>query len=136
MIRRSAAVLTSILIVWAACSALAQQAKIDAWDTISITWGARVGGTKMAILIANSAYQHVKPLPGPPQDVKAMASQLSQLGFETKILQNPSAFEIVQTIVASKAKGGRGSLLALYYSGHAAEVDGENSLLLTGYDPA
>jgi Caspase domain len=85
------------------------------------------------ILIANSAYTNLQPLSAPPHDVEALSSQLSQLGFATTILQNPSYHDVIEAIETASQGASRGSLLALYYSGHAAMVEGENSLLLTGF---
>jgi uncharacterized caspase-like protein len=85
------------------------------------------------ILIANSAYTNLQPLSAPPHDVEALSSQLSQLGFATTILQNPSYHDVIEAIETASQGASRGSLLALYYSGHAARVEGENSLLLAGF---
>jgi uncharacterized caspase-like protein len=106
------------------------------WDKITITQNAAVGGKKKAILIANASYQHVAALPSPPHDIDAVASEFSQLGFQTVILRDPTSADIIRAIADANPKEGHGSLLAFYYSGHAAEIDGENSLVLTTYDPA
>jgi hypothetical protein len=131
----AAAIFACLVTMWAINPALAveSQPKVEGWDVISITQEAKVSTGKRAILIANSAYKYLNPLPAPPHDVEAIASQLSQLGFETTILRNPTSDQIIQAIATASPRGGRGSLLTFYYSGHAAEIDGENSLLLTGY---
>lgn len=130
-----AALFAWLIVMWGASPAFAVEptSKVEGWDLISIAQVAKVSTNKRAILIANSAYRYVNPLPAPPHDVEAMASQLRQLGFETTILQNPTSEEIINAIQTANPKEGRGSLLTLYYSGHGAEVDGQNSLLLTGY---
>ncbi|MGI8570793.1 MAG: caspase family protein [Methylocella sp.] len=135
MISVAAAIFAFLAAMWSINPALAVELppKVAGWDVISITQEAKVSTRKRAILIANAAYNYLKPLPAPPHDVEAMASQLSQLGFETTILQNPTSDQIIQAIAKASPREGRGSLLTFYYSGHAAEVDGENSLLLNGY---
>ena len=134
----AAAVFAWLIAMWGINPALAVESrpKVEGWDAISITQEAKVSTGKKAILIANSAYKYFDPLLAPPHDVEAMASQLSQLGFETTILQNPTRAQIIQAITAANPKAGRGSVLTFYYSGHGAEVDGENSLLLVDYRAA
>lgn len=128
-----AAIFTWLITTSASASAVESKPNVEGWDIISITQEAKVATKKRAILIANSAYKYVNHLPTPPHDVNAIASQLSQLGFETTILQDPTAAQVINAIQTANPKEGRGTLLTLYYSGHGAEVDGQNSLLLTGY---
>jgi hypothetical protein len=113
----------------------ATEPTINGWDAISVTAEAKVISTKTAILIANSNYTKITPLAAPPNDVEAMSSRLAELGFETVILRDPTSADLIQAIAAANPKDGRGSLLAFYYSGHAGAIDGENSIVLTEYDP-
>ncbi len=108
---------------------------INRWDAISVAAEAKVISKKTAILIANSNYTKITPLAAPPNDVEAMSSRLAELGFETIILRDPTSADLIQAITAANPKDGRGSLLAFYYSGHAGAINGENSIVLTGYDP-
>lgn len=113
----------------------AAEPTIDGWDAISVTSEAKVVSKKTAILVANSHYTKVAPLAAPPNDVEAMSSRLGELGFETIILRDPTSADLMHAIATVNPKDGRGSLLAFYYSGHAGAIDGENSIVLTGYDP-
>lgn len=133
MLERIAVLFIFLAMPFGVCAA---EPAVKGWDAISVTSEAKVISKKTAILIANSHYTKVTPLATPSNDVEAMSSRLGELGFETIILRDPTSADLMQAIVHANPKDGRGSLLAFYYSGHAGAIDGENSIILTGYDPA
>jgi tetratricopeptide (TPR) repeat protein len=105
------------------------------WGFISTKSQSNPSVRRRAILIANDDYKQIDKLTGPKNDVEATSSVLKEIGFETVLLRNPTRNEIISAISSANFKQERGSLLLLYYSGHAAEINGENTVLLTGYNP-
>lgn len=106
------------------------------WGFITTTSQSSPSVRRRAILIANDEYRRIEKLAGPQNDIQATSSVLKDIGFETVLLRNPSRGEIISAISSANFNKERGSLLLLYYSGHAAEINGENTILLTGFDPA
>jgi len=105
------------------------------WDYVSITTRQRTEVGRRALLIANDDYRHIGKLDGPGNDVQATASLLKQLGFETSILLNPTKGQFLSAIRESSRSERSGVALMIYYSGHAAAVNGENTILLPNFDP-
>ena len=86
-------------------------------------------GRRIALVLGNSAYQHVPALPNPVVDAKAIAAKLEDLNFEVISGYDLTKLETQETI-AHFAKAVRGADIALfYYAGHGMQVDGNNYLL-------
>jgi formylglycine-generating enzyme required for sulfatase activity len=89
-----------------------------------------LGGTRVALVIGNGAYQHAPFLRNPVQDARAIAAALGRLGYT---VQPPvtdakkAALEAALATFASIATGADQAVV--YYSGHGIEVNGVNYLL-------
>jgi Caspase domain len=105
------------------------------WNAISVSGAPPAGIKGRVILIGNSHYKFFGALAGPDRDVQAAASRFAQVGFETVVLRDPDKDAIVSAIKSSQNDGSQ-QLLGIYYSGHAAEIDRENTIVLTGFDPS
>jgi len=87
-------------------------------------------GRRIALVIGNGTYQGQAPLANPPNDAKAMAAKLRQLGF-----QDVAEHYDVDLRAMSDAIKGFGDRAAeadwalIYYAGHGIEVAGANYLL-------
>ncbi len=85
-------------------------------------------GGRVALVVGNSAYRTVAPLPNPRNDAFAMIERLRQLGFTTiggiDLTQEQFAKALDQFRTAIAA-GGVG---LFYYSGHGVQLEGENYL--------
>lgn len=83
---------------------------------------------RVALVIGNSAYQHVAPLPNPGNDAADMTAKLEGLGFEV-VHGTDLDLARLRRVVRDFAGRLDGADLALfYYAGHGLQVDGENYL--------
>ncbi len=84
---------------------------------------------RVALVIGNSAYEHVAELANPKNDAEAVAASLQSLGFEVV-----SGFDLdrigLEQAVREFSKASRGAKLTLfYYAGHGLQVGGQNYLI-------
>ena len=85
---------------------------------------------RVALVIGNSAYQHVAKLPNPVNDAQAVAALLKRAGFD--VVESRADLGIAGlkramrdfTDLARDADVG-----VVYYAGHGIEVDGSNYLI-------
>ena len=86
-------------------------------------------GTRMALIIGNGAYAHVKPLPNPPNDARAVARSLRDIGFtvsEGVDLDRAAMQKMTRDFLRDAA---RAQVAVVYYAGHGVQVDGRNYLI-------
>lgn len=88
-----------------------------------------VRGTRMALIIGNGAYAHVKALPNPPNDARAVAKSLRDIGFtvsEGVDLDRAAMQKMTRDFLREAA---RAQVAVVYYAGHGVQVDGRNYLI-------
>lgn len=86
-------------------------------------------GTRMALIIGNGAYSHVKALPNPPNDACAIARALRDIGFtvsEGVDLDRAAMQKMTRDFLREAA---RAQVVLVYYAGHGVQVDGRNYLI-------
>ncbi|WFU27861.1 caspase family protein [Bradyrhizobium sp. CB1717] len=86
-------------------------------------------GTRMALIIGNGAYAHVKALPNPPNDARAVAKSLRDIGFtvsEGVDLDRAAMQKMTRDFLREAA---RAQVALVYYAGHGVQVDGRNYLI-------
>lgn len=86
-------------------------------------------GTRMALIIGNGAYAHVKALPNPPNDARAVAKSLRDIGFtvsEGVDLDRAAMQKMTRDFLREAA---RAQVVLVYYAGHGVQVDGRNYLI-------
>jgi tetratricopeptide (TPR) repeat protein len=86
-------------------------------------------GTRMALVIGNGAYAHVKALPNPPNDARAVARSLREIGFtvaEGIDLDRAAMQKLTRDFLRDAA---RAQVAIVYYAGHGVQVDGRNYLI-------
>ncbi|WP_025037489.1 caspase family protein [Bradyrhizobium sp. DOA9] len=86
-------------------------------------------GTRMALVIGNGAYTHVKALPNPPNDARAVARSLRDIGFsvsEGVDLDRAAMQTMTRDFLRAAA---RAQVALVYYAGHGVQVDGRNYLI-------
>src|SRR5262245_31056366 len=101
----------------------------------SIVWvsvGAVRAENRVALVIGNSNYAAVSPLPNPANDARAMAKFLNAAGFQ--VLQAPDLKQkdMLRTIGNFDdlvTERGPDTVALVYYAGHGLQVDGENYLV-------
>jgi Caspase domain len=87
---------------------------------------------RLALVIGQSAYRTVPPLPNPANDAKMMTEMLSAAGFDVTAMPDVSQSEMRKAIgeFAEKLNANGSDTVALvFYAGHGLQVDGENFLL-------
>lgn len=83
----------------------------------------------MALIIGNGAYAHVKALPNPPNDPRAVARALRDIGFtvsEGVDLDRAAMQKMTRDFLREAA---RAQVVLVYYAGHGVQVDGRNYLI-------
>ncbi|MGB3445947.1 MAG: caspase family protein [Xanthobacteraceae bacterium] len=103
------------------------------WST-----GASMAESRMALVIGQSAYRAVTPLPNPTNDAKAMAQLLGEAGFEVTSASDLSQNAMRQTVsdfAAQVAAKGKDTVALVFYAGHGMQIDGENFLIPIDIDP-
>lgn len=86
-------------------------------------------GTRMALIIGNGAYAHVKALPNPPNDARAVAKSLRNIGFtvsEGVDLDRAAMQKMTRDFLREAA---RAQIVVVYYAGHGVQVEGRNYLI-------
>jgi Flp pilus assembly protein TadD len=87
------------------------------------------GERRIALVIGNGAYANVTRLPNPPNDARAIAKSLRDIGFDVTegydldrgALQK-TAHEFLRRAIGAK-------IALLYYAGHGIQIDGKNFLV-------
>lgn len=93
---------------------------------------------RIALVIGQSAYRAVTPLPNPVNDARAMAKMLGDAGFEVQSASDLTQNELRERIgafAASVAEKGADTVSLVFYAGHGLQVDGENYLVPIDVDP-
>lgn len=86
-------------------------------------------GKRLALVIGNGAYAHVKALPNPANDARAVAKSLRDIGFtvsEGIDLDRASMQKVTRDFLREAA---RAQVAIVYYAGHGVQVDGRNYLI-------
>jgi hypothetical protein len=111
----------------------------------AIVLGAFVAGpnaalaeNRVALVIGESAYRMVTPLPNPANDAQAMSQLLRDAGFEVTTaadLSQKDMNERVGDFAAKIAAKGPDTVALVFYAGHGMQIDGENYLVPVDVDP-
>jgi tetratricopeptide (TPR) repeat protein len=86
-------------------------------------------GRRVALVIGNGAYTHVKALPNPSNDARAVAKSLRGIGFvvtEGIDLDRSGMQNMIREFLRDAA---RSQVAIVYYAGHGVQVDGRNYLV-------
>ena len=86
-------------------------------------------GRRVALVIGNGAYTHVKALPNPSNDARAVAKSLRGIGFvvtEGIDLDRVGMQNMIREFLRDAA---RSQVAIVYYAGHGVQIDGRNYLV-------
>ena len=85
---------------------------------------------RVALVLANSAYQNVAPLANPVNDGAVIAATLKDAGFDIVDSRHDLAAAETRRVLREFADRARDADIAVvYYAGHGIEVDGANYLI-------
>ncbi|GLH79288.1 hypothetical protein SSBR45G_41970 [Bradyrhizobium sp. SSBR45G] len=94
--------------------------------------------SRLALVIGQSAYRSVTPLPNPANDAKAMAKMLEEAGFDVTTAADLSQRDLnreVGDFAGKVAARGPDTVALVFYAGHGLQIDGENYLVPVDVDP-
>jgi uncharacterized caspase-like protein len=85
---------------------------------------------RVALVLGNSAYQNVAPLPNPVNDSAVIAATLKDAGFDVVDSRHDLPALEMRRALRDFADSARDADIAvIYYAGHGMEVDGTNYLI-------
>jgi WD40 repeat protein len=84
---------------------------------------------RLALVIANSKYQHTATLKNPPNDSDLIAGKLRGLGFQVQVEHDLDAKAISRVIQDFASKLDKNTDALFYYAGHGLQYRGENYLV-------
>lgn len=93
---------------------------------------------RLALVIGNSAYRSVAPLPNAQNDANKMSELLGSAGFEVMNTPDLSQDDLRKTIgefAGKLAEKGPDTVALVFYAGHGIQVDGENFIVPVDVDP-
>ena len=88
--------------------------------------------SRIALVIANSSYQHIRILPTPSADADIMAETLRGAGYdvtELKDLRGDSFGQPLRDFLDKIAQSGPATDVIFYYSGFGVQYNGDNFLI-------
>ena len=89
-----------------------------------------VEGTKrVALVIGNSAYRSIEPLPNPVNDATDIAQKLKSLGFEVLLATDAGQAEMRTLLGEFQSRLTRDYVGLVFYAGHGVTINGESFLL-------
>ncbi|MBT1515152.1 caspase family protein [Bradyrhizobium sp. SRL28] len=88
----------------------------------------RETGRRVALVIGNGAYAHVRALPNPTNDARAMAKSLRDIGFVVTEGSDLDRRAMKATIRNFLRDAARSQVAVVYYAGHGVQIDGRNYL--------
>lgn len=84
---------------------------------------------RIALVIGNSSYEAVAPLPNPTRDADAIAESLKRLGFEVSVGRDTRKATLEGLLADFSEKAAQAEMAVVFYAGHGIEVGGENYLI-------
>ncbi len=86
--------------------------------------------SRVALIVANAAYQNTSPLKNPVNDGKLMAETLESMGFKVTLATDLDGKAMKRAMLEfGRALRASDSVGLFYYAGHAIQVAGENYLI-------
>ena len=96
---------------------------------LTVAAGAAEHATHVALVIGNSAYEYVPPLPNPLKDAADVGAAFKRLGYAVTPLKNTSYEELRRGLLEFEKKAARSEIAVVFYAGHGIEMGGENYLV-------
>ena len=84
---------------------------------------------RVALVVGNSAYEHIGRLPNPTNDAADVGAALRRLGFEVTVTENTGRTALNDALRAFTRRSAGADVAMVFYAGHGMEMDGVNYLL-------
>ena len=89
-----------------------------------------LAGKRVALVIGNSAYQHVIKLSNPANDSESVSATLKAAGFDVVDLQKDLGIDEMRKALRDFSdKTADADVAVVYYAGHGMELDGTNYII-------
>ena len=86
-------------------------------------------GTRVALVIGNSAYQNVPFFPSPVNDAADLSASLGRLGFDVKTLTDARYADMRRALVDFDQQARGAEFALIFFTGHGFQIGGENWLI-------
>ena len=83
-------------------------------------------GSRVALVIGNSAYENVPFLPNPINDAADLSIVLKRMDFSVKTLTNVRYDEMRRELIAFGEQASGADIALIYFAGHGIEMGSEN----------
>ena len=84
---------------------------------------------RVALVVGNSAYEHIGRLPNPTNDAADVGAALRRLGFDVTITRDAGLSALTGALRAFTRDSEGADVALVFYAGHGMEMDGVNYLL-------
>ena len=84
---------------------------------------------RIALMIGNSVYEHVTPLPNPGNDAADLGAALRRLGFEVTTVPDAGLADLNYALRQFARRSSGVEVALVFYAGHGMEMDGVNYLV-------
>ena len=84
---------------------------------------------RVALVVGNSAYEHIGRLPNPTNDAADVGAALRRLGFEVTVTENTGRTALNDALRAFTRRSTGADVALVFYAGHGMEMDGVNYVL-------
>ncbi len=84
---------------------------------------------RVAMVVGNSNYQSVDPLPNPANDARIIAEKLWESGFEVIETIDADREEMLADLATFRSRLHEGSEALFFYAGHGVQINGKNYLI-------
>lgn len=91
--------------------------------------GETAEGRRAALVIGNSAYESLNPLPNAVNDARRIGDVLTKANFEVTVGTDLTKVELEESVRNFLRSLNDGDVALFYYSGHAVQVAGQNFIL-------
>jgi uncharacterized caspase-like protein len=83
----------------------------------------------VALIVGQSKYEHISPLPNPANDARDVVKLMTDLGFDARSVSDRDSGRLKRDLERFVEDAADADVAFLYYSGHGIEAGGENFLV-------
>jgi hypothetical protein len=105
------------------------RAGVMALGLLILALAAPAQARRVALVIGNDSYQNVQPLKNARADAKAIAAELTAVGFDVTLKQDLTQKMMKTALRDFKARVAGGDEVVFYFSGHGVQFGGTNFLV-------
>jgi hypothetical protein len=98
---------------------------------VAITGNPPPSETRIALVIGNSRYDHVRRLANPIKDAGLIAAKLKSLGFEVRSESDLDLDALLSALRRFASEANDADWAVIYFAGHGIQIDGVNYLIPT-----